>query len=83
MKAVSDVTPARLTANGRLWWFRGDGTERCLVCHDRNVRQSWYVGQVGVITDDLLPERYPVCSREHGHVWMAEVWRRALGVSEW
>lgn len=52
--------------------YRGDGSERCVVCEWRQY-PSWYVGRPGVVTDEGLPERVPVCSDEHAAL---VVWSR-------
>jgi hypothetical protein len=72
------VTPGFFTADMRLEWFYGDGSERCLVCGDRNAAASYYVGQRARVTDEGLPERFPVCGEGHGLMWMRGTWRRAL-----
>jgi hypothetical protein len=64
-------------ADGRISFFLGDGSERCLVCGWRGT-DSRYVGQTGMLTDEGLPERFPVCDIEHGLLWMGRVWSRAL-----
>jgi len=61
-----------------LAFYRGDGSERCLVCGVRDY-PSWYVGYRDRLTDEGLPERFAVCSEEHGLVFagrvLSPVWR--------
>jgi hypothetical protein len=75
MSALSLREPA--TADGRIEWFTGDGSERCLVCAFRGT-PSFYVGQRGRRTDEGYPERFPVCDEEHGLMWMRRIWNVAL-----
>jgi hypothetical protein len=69
-------------ADGRVTFYRGDGSERCLVCDVRDV-PSWYVGQTGRLTDEGLPERFPVCDETHGLLWMRRVWLACLDATPW
>jgi hypothetical protein len=71
-----------LACDDRVAFFSGDGSERCLVCGWR-ASPSLYVGQAGRLTDEGLPERFPVCDEEHGLLWMKRVWLRALGEFGW
>lgn len=64
-------TPVYVAA--QIAYYPGDGSERCLICRWRSA-PSWYVGRVGVVTDDGLPERYPACSEEHGKQIADELW---------
>jgi hypothetical protein len=72
------LTPDFFTADDRIAWFRGDGSERCLVCHVRDPGASYYVGQRARMTHEGLPERFPVCGEEHGLMWMVTVWTLAF-----
>jgi len=67
-------------ADGRVALYRGDGSERCLVCGWRGV-PSYYVVQPQRTTDEGLPERFPVCDQEHALMWMRNLYDRVLGAA--
>lgn len=72
---TSRIVPLYFALNGRIAFYAGDGSERCLVCGVRGT-PSLYVGQRGVRTDEGLPERFPVCDDEHGQMWMEQLFAR-------
>jgi hypothetical protein len=74
------IVPIYFALNHRIAFYRGDGSERCLVCGWRQ-HPSLYVGQTGMITDEGLPERFPVCSDEHGRMWMEQMFARSFQLS--
>lgn len=66
------IEPLKLAADGRVAFYRGDGSERCAVCGSRSA-PSLYVGQVGQRTEEGWPERFPVCNVRHGLLFIKSV----------